>query len=159
MDDENHISKNLFIVLQNRLMPLVLMCRLYYPPLSLAKPCTKAPLKCKISYVSLLVRDAAVVRRQTLHKRATARKRLLLRAATRAFAKAKAKAKSVAKGPKKKQRTLLLYQMVIKAGLCCCHTTCWLAWWRLAMWTGCGWAVIFEDAKPREAMLSVGIKF
>ena len=72
---------------------------------SLTTGCTEAPLKCKISYVSLLVRDAAVVRRQTLHRRATARKRLLLRAATRALGKAKAKVKSAPKRmPKKKTK-------------------------------------------------------
>ena len=157
---DSHIEESIHRAAKSSDVPCMnsVMCRLsafYYPMLSLAQPSAKAPLKCKISYVSLLVRDATLVRRQTLHKRATARKRLLLRAATRAFAKAKVRLSLWPNvGQKKRLKTLWLYQPATNAGPCCFRTTCWLAWWRLAVWTGCGWAVIFKDVTPGQTMLS-----
>ena len=72
------------------------------------KTCWKseAMLKCKISYVSLMVKDAAVVRKDKLHRNSTKRRRLLLRMMSSKNLKGVAKAKAKAKArPKKKAKT------------------------------------------------------
>ena len=61
----------------------------------------------------LLVRDAALVRKQKLRRNATARRRKLLRAASKALCRTKAKAKAKAKsrsqrGPTKKNKNAVL---------------------------------------------------
>ena len=67
-------------------------------------------LKCKISYVSLLVKDAGVVRKEKLHRNSTKRRRLLLRMMSglgkgRGKGKAKAKARPKSRPTKKNKNS------------------------------------------------------
>ena len=57
-------------------------------------------MKCRISYVSLLVKGADAIRKLKLHKNATAKRRRLLRALS-GIAKAKVKPKAKSRGPRK----------------------------------------------------------